>query len=104
MSELVGKDWKLWSASKRSCSFIENGNWCMSEWSLHANLHAFCSSFEDAFLRHIDSIEVGRFNFDKKSISCVLACFGNWLFEFFSSKCNCTSRPNPTSSPWSGFF
>ena len=52
----------------------------MSESFLHANSHALYISFVVAFLRDIDSIEIGRFNCDKKLISCDLACFGNWLF------------------------
>ena len=102
--ELVGKDCKLWIASKRSFSFIGKGNLCISELSLQANLHALYSSFEVVFLRQIDSIEIGRLSCEKNSKSCDLACFGNWLFEFFSSRCNCTSKPNPTSSPWSGLL
>ena len=30
--------------------------------AIHPNLHAFCSSLEVAFLREIDSIEIGKFS------------------------------------------
>ncbi len=46
---------------------------------MHAKLHAFFSSFEVIFLRPIDSIEIGRFSCDKKSISCDYGFAIDWM-------------------------